>query len=160
MKPEEIEKFFGITYRTWQNWRNENRTVVDFFSKYPDLIAEFNKDGKIDRLEQFNYIIDPVFEDYVIQNLKRMHKLDRSYFSILFPGSEFITRHIRNLSEEDVVDLTIENAKEKFKIFLSSVTLSKFLDSEKKRKTVLDEIDNKFSKVEIYLILKHPEKFI
>jgi len=159
MKPDEIEDFFGITYRTWQNWRKEKRTVVSFFEKYNSLISEYLKNEKIDNLEQFNYVIDPIFEDYVVHNLKRVHRLNRSAFSILFPGSEFITRHIRNLSKEDISGLTIENAKDKFKVFLSSVTLSKFLDSEKKRQTVIDEIDNNFSDIEIYLILKYPEKF-
>lgn len=158
MKPEDIEIFFGTTYRTWQNQRKERRPVVEFFTKYETLIETFLKQGYINQLETINYIADPAFEDYVITKLKREHHLDRNFFNYIYPGAEFLTRHLKQLQKYDLGDLTVANAKEKFVNFLSSVELLKFIDSEKKRKSVIDDIQ-KFANIEAYLILKYPEKF-
>lgn len=160
MTAKNVEQFFGITYRTWQNWKKEGRPVVDFFSKYPNLIEDFLKDGKVSDLEDSNnYSLDPVFEDYVINNMKRFHRLDRSFFNLFFPGSEFITRHLKQISSNDITNLTVNNAKEKFIEIFSTMKLTKIIDTELKRESVLEDIRTKYSKIEVYLILKYPEKF-
>lgn len=160
MKPTQIENFFGITYRTWQNWKKENRPVVNFFDKYDSLIAEFLEFNSIRDLENASFSIDPIFEDYVITVLKRDLRLDRSKISnLFFPGSEFITRHLKKIDSSNQIDLNVNNAKQKFIEFIKDTRISSILDTEIKRQEVINDIENKFSNIEVYLLLKYPNKF-
>lgn len=164
MKDDEIyTQLFQFSRPTFFKWKREKVPVMQLISKYfqKEDLEEFLQKGFISKFEKFeDYHLDPVFEDYVIQNLKRINRLDRSIFNIIFPTPEFITRHLKQLTEQDLNNLTVKNAKERFKAFLLSVKLSKIWDTEAKRKTVIQEVDSHFSDIEIYLIMKYPEKFI
>lgn len=158
MKPEQIEHFFGITYRTWQNWKKEKRPVVDFFQKYQDLIETFLEKGHIDKLETFSYIQDPIFEDYVITNLKSVKNINRNFLNLWSPSREFLTRNLKkfNISQED---FSANEAKEKLIKFLSDAELSMFADSKNKQKEAIEFVQNNISNIEAYILLKYPEKF-
>lgn len=164
MKEDEIyTKLFDFSRPTYFKWKREEVPVMQLLSKYfnKEDLEEFLSRGFVSKYENFNkYSIDPVFEDFVIVNLKRIHKLDRSLFNLFFPTSEFITRHLKNIDDVDLKDLTVKNAKNKFKDFLLSVKLSKLFDSEAKQHNVVKEINDKFSDIEIYLILKYPYRFV
>jgi len=177
---EAIKKLLQISDVSYYRWKKE-RPIFDFLEKYFSKIEleEFLKTGKIEKLdliknfdkndlkqqlassnneENFNYAL----EDYVVINLKRFHKMDRNkIFHLFFPSSEFITRHLKQIeSTIDLNDLTVVNARKKFKEFLTKVPLNKFLDSENKREKVLEEIDQDYADIELYVILKHRRKFI
>jgi len=155
MKEDEIyTKLFDFSRPTYFKWKREEVPVMQLLSKYfnKEDLEEFLSRGIVSKYENFDkYSIDPVFEDFAIVNLKRIHKLDRSLFNLFFPTSEFITRHLKNIDDIDLNDLTVKNAKNKFKDFLLSVKLSKLFDSEAKRHNVVKEINDKFSDIEISL---------
>lgn len=163
MKEDEVyTRLFQYSRPTFFKWKREKVPVMELIAKYFSIsdLEEFLDRGIVSKYETFeSYKVDPVFEDYIIQNMKRFHKLDSTILNKFYPGSEFITRHMKSFDNNHVQDVTVMNAKEKFKSFLVSVELSSWLDSEKKRKKVLDDIDNKFSNIEIYLLMKYPEKF-
>ena len=90
---------------------------------------------------------------------KLHYKLERKHHFFNFIHPEFIIHHLKQLQKHNSDNMTVMNAREKFVIFLSSVELTKFMDSEKKRQSAIDDIQ-KFASIEAYLILKYPEKFI
>jgi len=166
MKEEEIyTKLFNFSRPTFFKWKREKVPAIVLISKYfsKEDLNEFLEKGYVSKYEDFsNYALDPVFEDYVIINMKRLHRLNRSFFNLFFPTAEFITRHLKDFQNYslDLSNLTIKNAKEKFKDFISSVKLHIIFDSETKRKHILEEIDENFADIEIFLLLKYPEKFL
>lgn len=164
MKEEEIyTQLFQFSRPTYFKWKREKVPIMELIAKYFDKedLTEFLEKGFVSKYEKFdNYSLDPAFQDFVIHNLQRQYKLNRSFFNLFSSKSEFITRHLQSLSSEDLTDLTVKNAKEKFLTFISTVKLSKLFDSENKRNIVIKEINMNFSDIEIYLILKFPEKFI
>jgi len=164
MKEEEIYmKLFNFSRTTYFKWKREKVPAIVLLSKYFDKkdLEEFLLNGFVAKYEDFQgYAVDPVFEDFIIINLKRIHRLDRSLFNLFFPTSEFITRHLKKINDIDLSNLTIKNAKSQFKEFLLSVELSSFLDSEIKRTKIIKEIDNEFADIEIYCLLKYPDRFV
>lgn len=155
-------KLFDFSRATYYKRSKEKLPALELLKTYftTSELEEFLENGYISSRQKQPDTLNPYLEDHIIHNLKRTHNLNRSFYSILFPGSEFLTRHLRDLTTENLSGLTIANAKDRLKSFLSSVKLSKFLDSEQKREKVIEEIDDKFSDVEIYLILKYPDKFV
>ncbi|MBN2896965.1 MAG: hypothetical protein JXK05_13855 [Campylobacterales bacterium] len=157
MKPASIEDFFGSTYRTWQNWKKENRPVADFFSKYPELIEEFLKFGRIQALEHYVYIADPIFEDYVIQNLITVKKINRDLFNLWRPNREFLTRNLKKLQILEK-DFSPSDAKIELINFLQDAELG-ILDSKTKQEEAIDFVRKNLSDIEAYVLLKYPDRF-
>ena len=103
--------------------------------------------------------IPQYLQEYILINLKRKHKLERKFINLFFPTAEFITRHLSNVDEDTVTNVTIANAKNKLINFIKQVKLNKILDAESKRKKVIEEIKNDFANVEIYVLLKNYKLF-
>ncbi len=102
----------------------------------------------------------PIYlEEYILKNLKRHYKLERNFLNLFFPVSEFISRYLKDINEEYIEYVTVENAKMKFIIFLQKVKLNKFIDSDKKREKVILVIEKEYSNIEIYVLLKHKNLF-
>jgi len=176
---ESIKKLLQISDVSYYRWKKE-RPIFDLLEKYftKEELEEFLKSGKIEKLEiikeistddlkkqlstQVTDAFNNALEDYIVINLKRFHKMDRNkIFNLFFPSSEFITRHLKQIeSLTNLHDLTIENARDKFKEFLTKIPINKFLDSEQKRQKILEEIDIEYADIELYVILKHRRKFI
>jgi len=114
----------------------------------------FLENYKVDEEEIPQYL-----QEYILINLKRKHKLERKFINLFFPTSEFITRHLTNVDKGAVTNITISNAKHKLINFIKQVKLNKILDSESKRKKVIEEIKNDFANVEIYVLLKNYKLF-
>ena len=103
----------------------------------------------------------PIYlEEYIIKNLKRQHKLERNFLNLFFPVSEFISRYLKEIDDEYVEYVTVENAKMKLIKFLQKVKLNKYIDSDNKREKVILAIEKEYSKVEIYVLLKHKNLFL
>jgi len=176
---EVIKQLLQISDVSYYRWRKE-RPIFDLLESYftKDELEEFLKTGKIEKMELIknltldslqnqvekspNKVFEDAMEDYIVINIKRFYKMDRNkFFNLFFPSPEFITRHLKQL--ETIItlnDLTIENARQKFIEFIQKVPLNKFLDSEKKREKILQEIDLEYADIELYVILKHRRKFI
>jgi len=121
----------------------------------------FDKCKSLFKENEENEEIIPIYlEDFLIKNLKRTHRLQRNLINIFFPIPEFITRYLKELDEKNIKDLKIENAKEKMITFIKTLKLNKIFDSETKRKKVIKEIYENYSDIEVYLLLKYPQKFI
>lgn len=174
-----ITKLLGISEVSYYRWKKE-RMIIDLLEKYftENELKEFIENNKITKLELIKDLsteeikdilnnkekIDfmPFLEDYIIINLKRFHKLDRKkIFNFFFPTSEFITRNLKKIeSIINLDDLDIYNARDKFKTFIKHAELKILIDTEMKRNNILKEIDQDFSDIELYVILKHRNKFI
>ncbi|NOQ32116.1 MAG: hypothetical protein GQ570_13450 [Helicobacteraceae bacterium] len=176
---ESIKKLLQISDVSYYRWRKE-RQIFDLLETYfvKEELEEFLKSGKIEKFDLIKDVdkdtlkkqlqlsstneIDPSLEEYIVINLKRFHKLDRGkLFNLFFPSSEFITRNLKKI--ETIInlnDLSISNARIKFNEFLTKATLNKVLDTELKRKKILEEINTEYVDLELYVILKHRRKFI
>ena len=103
--------------------------------------------------------IPKYLEEYIIINLKRQHRLERKFINLFFPTAEFITRHLKNVDQETITNVTITNAKYKLINYIKKIKLNKLLDAESKRKKIIEEIENDFADVEIYVLLKNYRLF-
>jgi len=161
---ETMAGIFSTAEGTYYKWKREKRPIISLLEKYftKEDLVEFLETGKISKLEkpsENSYELDSVFEDYVITKLRTERGLNRSSIvNLIYANNEFITRHLKSIKDFDLTELTVANAKENFINFFSNVKLSPFLDTEKKRKNIIDSVPE-FANIEIYLLLKYPEKF-
>jgi len=105
------------------------------------------------------------FEEYVIFQLKKIRKLDRnSLFSFLNPKKEFLTRCLKQFKEnEDFIcdiSLTTKNAKSILISLIKKCKKNLLFDSKTKEENVILEVEETFSNIECYVLLKFPEYFV
>jgi transcriptional regulator with XRE-family HTH domain len=124
-----------------------------FNNNYNKFLENYNPNG-------LNKFLPKYLEDYILINLKRNYKLERTFLNKFFPTSEFITRHIETFDPEILKTLSIENAKFMLIDHLKQVKLHKILDSYEKRKRAIEEIEYRYADIEVYVLLKNKQLFV
>jgi len=180
---KEFAEKLGIPQGTLSNYELKKRTPnIDFFltllnigvsplylfydigepfdQKFNSFLNSYMDNAKNEKIELLPHI-----EDFIIHYLKETKKIKNSKVLELFftmtpqkITGQFITNSLEELTIEDLKKLTISNAKDIMKNILRRRKLTK-IDTETKRNIIIKEIDTNFSNLEIYVLLKHYDKF-
>jgi len=117
-------------------------------------------------IDRNNDVVPEYMEDYIVVYLKKVRKISSHITNILIPTSknltgEFIATSLKQnqIVENEIENLKIKNSKNILKNILKKRRLQ-WKDTEIKRSVVLAEIDNDFSDLEIFVLLKNYKKFI
>lgn len=173
----------GIAQNTLSNYESEKRTptiefienlinlgvspLYLFYDKGEPFDQKFNSflNSYIQNKEDEKKELLPYIEDFIIHYLKEIKKIQNSSILKLFftmtpqkITGQFITDSLEELTIEELKNLTISNAKEIMKSILRRKKLTA-IDTETKQNIVFKEIDTDFSDLEIYVLLKHYDKF-
>jgi len=174
----------GIAQNTLSNYESEKRTptiefvenlislgvspLYLFFDKGEPFDQKFNNflNSYIQNKEDEKKELLPYIEDFVVHYLKEVKKIhDTNVVKLLLftmtpekITGKFIAKSLEELTIEELKNLTISNAKEIMKNILRRKKLTA-IDTETKRNIVIKEIDTDFSDLEIYVLLKHHDKF-
>lgn len=179
---KELASLLDVSYPTIAAWKKRNtldfQKVIKFAVEHSIdlnyLFADafiFNENSKDNKIQNTKNQEPNEFEEYVIFQLKKIKKLDRnSFFSLLNPKKEFLTRcleqfkEIKEKREEmfmyDTEFLTVKNAKSVLISLIKKCKKSPILDSKTKEKNVILEVEENFSNIECYVLLKFPEYFV
>ena len=179
---KELASLLNVSYPTIAAWKKRNtldfQKVIKFAVEHSIdlnyLFADafiFNENSKDNKIQNTKNQEPNEFEEYVIFQLKKIEKLDRnSFFSLLNPKKEFLTRcleqfkEIKEKREEmfmyDTEFLTVKNAKSVLISLIKKCKKSPILDSKTKEKNVILEVEENFSNIECYVLLKFPEYFV
>lgn len=114
-----------------------------------------------------NDVIPEYMEDYIIVYLKKVRKISSHITNILIPTpknltGDFIVTSLKQnqIVEKEIKNLKIKNSKDIMKNILKKRKLQWFKETEIKRSVVINEIENDFSNLEIFVLLKNYQKFI
>ena len=117
-------------------------------------------------IDRNNDVVPEYIEDYIVIYLKKVRKISSNITNILIPTSknltgDFIANSLKQnqIVENEIKNLKIKNSKNILKNILKKRRLQ-WKDTEIKRSVVLGEIDNDFSDLEIFVLLKNYKKFI
>jgi len=165
---ELLVKLFGWSRTTYFSWKKEKRPIIDLVHKYLDeeSIQEFLDTGKISKFELLGDSKDQLEElnDLVVDNAiysakaKLITVFESSLVDFLntYYSKDILRQILKDMSDEDDADLILRNAKaklvERIKGFEAGF-------AKKPKKELLSKIINRnFSKVEVYAMVKYPEK--
>ena len=157
----ELSQKLGLGQKAVAVWKSRNslnlQKIIEFAleNNYSlDLIF------KEDLLDNKNISIKDPFEEFVFFYLKKIKKLDRnSFLNILFnPTMNLLTRCLKQFENENIF-FSKTNSKEVLLNLIQKCNLNFLIDSEIKRKKLLEEIEEEFSNLECYVILKFRDKF-
>jgi len=176
---KELASLLDVSYSTIAAWKKRNtldfQKVIKFALEHSIdlnyLFADtfiFNENSKNNKIQNTKNQEPNEFEEYVIFQLKKIKKLDRnSFFSLLNPKKEFLTRCLEQFKEkkeemfmDGIEFLTVKNAKSVLISLIKKCKKNPILDSKTKEKNVILEVEENFSNIECYVLLKFPEYFV
>lgn len=131
-----------------------------FDEKYNRFIESYSIQENLDEIPEY-------MEDYIIVYLKKVRKISSHITNILIPTpknltGDFIVTSLKQnqIVEKEIKNLKIKNSKDIMKNILKKRKLQWFKETEIKRSVVINEIENDFSNLEIFVLLKNYQKFI
>jgi len=159
----ELSTKLGLNQRAVANWKTRNNLNIDKIIKFAlennyslDLIFKGNL--SISDSDKINPI-----EEFIIFYLKKIKKLDRNNFLniLLNPTIDLLGRCLKQDYSIDLIkNLSQENAKNVLIDLIKRYDLSILIDTELKRKKLIEEIKEEFSNLECYVILKYRDYFL
>lgn len=182
LSQKEFAEKIDIPQTTLSAYESDKRVPsIEFIQKLTNigvspLFLLYNKGEPFDyKFDQFlesysidrnNDVVPEYIEDYIVIYLKKVRKISLHITNILIPTSknltgDFIANSLKQnqIVENEIKNLKIKNAKNILKNILKKRRLQ-WKDTEIKRSVVLGEIDNDFSDLEIFVLLKNYKKFI
>jgi transcriptional regulator with XRE-family HTH domain len=158
---KELANLLDISYKTVAAWKQ--RKTLDF-KKIIELAITYGVDLNylfLESVKEEKSDKPSEFEEYVIYQLRKIKKLDRNNIFLFFnPTFEFLTRCLKQTDDFDFSQLNKKNAKSVLISFIRKCKKNVFLDSEMKRDKLVVEIEEEFSNIECYVLLKFKEYFL
>ena len=161
---ESIKKILDIKERTLYNWRKEGKPIVLLLEKYftQSDLDEFLASGVIRRLEaeKFKNFEDPILIDHAIYSAKQ--KLWLRFDSKFTDAAADKVTGIKGLLIEVLEkidsndDYTIENSKDRLIDQIKILEAGWF--KQTKQELLSSLVERYFSKVEVYVMIKHPDE--
>jgi len=158
----ELAEKLGLNKRTISVWRQRNSVNLEKIIEYAvennlDLNVLFKT--KIFELLEEEPKID-LLEEFIVFYLKKIKKIDRkNIFNLLFyPSVELLTFCLKQ--KEIDIFFSKANAKNILISIIKDCKLNSLLHSNKKREELTNEIQENYSNLECYVILKYRDYFI
>lgn len=165
---ELLVKLFGWSRTTYFSWKKEKRPIIELVHRYldEDSIQEFLDTGKISKFEFLGSSKDQLDEmnDLMIDNaiysakskLVTVFTPDLDAFLKTYYSQDLLRQILNDMLNEEDVYLIASNVKEKL---LERIKGFEVGFSKKTKNPLLSKImSENFSKLEIYAMLKYPEK--
>lgn len=158
---KELANILDLSNKTIAAWRIRNtfdcKKIIEIAINYGiDLNYLFLDSVKEDNSDKPNE-----FEEYVIFQLKKIKKLDRNNIFLFFnPTNELLTRCLKQNKDIDFSNLNKKNAKSVLISLINKCKLNFIIDSGIKRNKLIQEIEEEFSNIECYVLLKFKDYFL
>ncbi len=156
----DLSRKLGFSDRVVTTWKQRNtlnfeKIIEIAIEKDIDLNYLFKNNNDVN-----NEIVDNLFDEFIIFYLKKQKKIDRSSILNLFfnPLKELLTRCLKKEDFDKTIDRA--NAKQQLINLINNCKISIFFDSQKKRDLLIKEIEEDYSNLECYVLLKYRKYFI
>jgi len=152
----------GFKESTVNSWRQRNTLN---FQKVIEVAIKNNIDLNYLFNPNFNNInvkneLDELIEEFIFYYLKKEKKLDRnSILNLIFnPIEELLIRCLKKVDGK--LNLTKKEAKSQLINIIQNCKINFLIDSPNKKELLIKEIEENYSNLECYVILKYKDKFI
>lgn len=165
-----ITKLLGWkSENTYYDWKKQNRPIINLLEEYfnKEELQEYIDTGRITRLEEktiVNTKID-VYENIMMDNAiysaknKYIRLFDDGFFNLARPAKGILYDVIESIEKNDE-SYTLENSKQRLIDQIKALKL-KWYDlkakNPQKQELLYRVIEECFSKVEVYVMIKHRE---
>lgn len=159
-------EILGCTLASYYNWDNQNRPIIEILERYfsKEDLTEFLETGKMSKLEQEDEKtnLENIMIDNAVYSAKNKYiKLfDDGFFNIARPAKDILKDVIESIDKNDE-SYTLDNAKQRLIDHIKSLELNWYslkAKNPKKQELLYHLIEEYFSKIEVYVMIKHREE--
>jgi hypothetical protein len=156
-----ITNLLGVSKNSYWNYKKQKRPIISFLEKYftKEDLEEYLQTGVIRRLEEKK--LDANLQSLITDDMTLHNAAFK--FRILISGTFKMKKIIINVLEtfdsEDST-FTVENAKQRLMDRVQGVEKSSIFDTKNKVESIVNWIDDYFSQLEAYIIVKRSNELV